>query len=272
MPDRITSISFIGSGNVAYGLGMAFKRKVKIEYVLSKNLENATALARKLKAKSTTEINDLFDSDCVIMAVPDAVINDLASEWANNLKGYSGLPPTLVHTAGNVSINALQGLEITFPCGVFYPLQTFTYGRRLSIKDVPIFISTQDGQLGDSLLELASKISTKVYHIKDELRSQLHLPAVFINNFVNHLILKSEELMRNNELPLDYFMPLLKETIKKAKSIGAKASQTGPARRNDRVTIEHHLKKLESNQDLKSFYQLFTESILKTYHENHRRD
>ena len=75
-------------------------------------------------------------------------------------------------------------------------------------------------------------------------------------------------MIKAQDIDLDLFIPLLEETIKKIKIEGAYKSQTGPARRNDTRVIEHHIKLLKDHPDLLEIYNLFTESIKKTYYEN----
>ena len=42
-------------------------------------------------------------------------------------------------------------------------------------------------------------------------------------------------------------------------------AQTGPAKRNDQVTINQHLRTLESHPEYQSIYELLTKSIKNTH-------
>ena len=62
------------------------------------------------------------------------------------------------------------------------------------------------------------------------------------------------------------FKNLINETTSNALSLSPRNSQTGPAKRNDRETINKHLELLENNS-FKKVYKTLTESIIK-YYEN----
>ena len=64
-------------------------------------------------------------------------------------------------------------------------------------------------------------------------RSYVHLIAVIINNFGNHLIEIGENIAKSHDLPFSIFHTLLEQTYKNGIENGAKYSQTGPAKRKD---------------------------------------
>jgi hypothetical protein len=45
--------------------------------------------------------------------------------------------------------------------------------------------------------------------------------------------------------------------------------QTGPARRNDLVTIQQHIHALQSHPDWKKLYEIISEDIINTYHKKY---
>ena len=61
--------------------------------------------------------------------------------------------------------------------------------------------------------------------------------------------------------------PLIRETAAKATEMDPHKAQTGPARRNDLKTLQAHLKLLEQREEFRQFYELFSNQILKKYHE-----
>ena len=60
------------------------------------------------------------------------------------------------------------------------------------------------------------------------------------------------------------FENIIKETSSKAINYSPKKIQTGPAKRNDKITIEKHLELLEK-KSFKKIYKTITESIVKYY-------
>jgi hypothetical protein len=55
----------------------------------------------------------------------------------------------------------------------------------------------------------------------------------------------------------------MRETLEKALALSPKKSQTGPAIRNDSITIEKHLQLLEKED--REMYRSITKSIQKTH-------
>jgi uncharacterized pyridoxamine 5'-phosphate oxidase family protein len=61
---------------------------------------------------------------------------------------------------------------------------------------------------------------------------------------------------------------LIDETIQRLKSHSPSAVQTGPAVREDYVTIEKHKKVLENYPELSNIYNMLTGSIMSFYDRN----
>ena len=88
----------------------------------------------------------------------------------------------------------------------------------------------------------------------------MHVAAVFVCNFVNHLYQIGNEICEENNVPFEVLHPLIQETAHKITELSPREAQTGPALRNDTKTIEKHLDFLE-NPEYKNLYQLLTQSI-----------
>ena len=246
------SVVILGSGNVATHLTRAFLKvdTVDVVQVYSRTIENVDYL--KKKTSVTANLIDLKEADIYIISITD----DAIEEFSNRLKLKGKL---VVHTSGSVSINALQG---DYEKGVFYPLQTFTKGTKIKFNKIPICIesNTKSGLI--MLKELASSISKKVYEIDSKQREKLHLSAVFVNNFANHLYQIGNEICEQNKVPFEVLYPLIKETANKATKLSPKDAQTGPAKRNDIKVMEKQLSQLSDHQ--KEIYKLLSKSIQKS--------
>ncbi len=251
------SISIVGAGRVGRALALSlFNAGFRIDKIISKSSESAKSLAELTKSDWSTDIQEEISSDLVVLAVPDGLLNDLIPKLGSNENSI------FVHTA------ASHGLEIfgSLSCrgsGVFYPLQTFTIGRDIDLQQIPILIEGSDDHTEKVLKSIAESLSNSVYFIGEEERKLIHLAAVFVCNFVNQLYLVGEEITKKTNLPESVLEPLIEETLKKARDIGPRLAQTGPASRNDIVTIEKHRELLSYSPEFRDIYDSITNSIIK---------
>ncbi|MEZ4979792.1 MAG: DUF2520 domain-containing protein [Chitinophagales bacterium] len=148
--------------------------------------------------------------------------------------------------------------------GSFYPLQSFTKTRKVDFENIPILIDASNKETLEVLQEIASLCSNKVQELDDEKRRKLHLAAVLVNNFSNHLFALAKEYTEKQELDFQLLKPLLQETVLKALEEDPKTIQTGPARRGDLNTIAQHELMLKDDK-IKEIYAWFTKSIQDFY-------
>ena len=246
-------VVLLGSGNIATHLSQAF---LKVENVKLKQVYGRTELSLKNidnQVDKTTSLHELAIADIYIIAIPD----DAIAEFSSTLPIHNSL---VVHTSGSVTMNALSA---TNRMGVFYPLQTFSKNSDVYFNEIPICIEASLNEDLVLLEKLASAITTNVYFINSEQRKTLHLAAVFVNNFVNHLYQIGHEICRNQVIPFEILSPLIRETAKKIDKISPFDAQTGPARRNDKQTIKTQVSMLSNEHQ--EIYKLLTKSIEKTY-------
>lgn len=255
---RIRKISFIGSGNVATHLAIAFKRAgLNIIEVYSPYKLHAEQFAQKIHCKSVTSPSALdTDVDLIIIAVPDAKIG----ETINNLPESNAI---IAHTSGFSSMNVLSSFR---HFGVFYPLQTFTKDIEIDLGDVPFFIEANSDLTRKELFNLALKLSKNVNYISSADRRYLHVAAVMVNNFTNHIYHVASEFLEKKGIEFKFLQPLIMETARKIRIIDPEAAQTGPAKRNDQVTIAEHEEMLSDLPEYKELYQLVSKQISKKYH------
>lgn len=251
-------ISFIGAGKVSGALCRQFNLSgCTIRKIISRTEKNGRAVASSFNAAWSAE--SIFDEtdDVIIVAVPDDAL-------AAVLAGIVCCDNTVVaHTAGS------QGLEIFPPhlkhSGVFYPLQTFSNNRNIEFKALPFFLETSDPLSESVLKDLAESLGGKVYFADTEHRRLLHLAAVFVCNFTNHMLTAGRQITEKAGFPFEVLEPLINETIHKAMENGPDNSQTGPAYRSDKSTIKKHIDLLSFSPELQGIYREITESIIKFY-------
>ena len=164
----------------------------------------------------------------------------------------------MVHTSGSVALSALNDKNRR---GVFYPLQTFSKAKAIDYRSVPICIEAETADDFQILETLAKSISEYTYAVNSQQRQALHVAAVFVCNFTNHLYQIGHEICEANQLPFDILKPLIQETAEKIVTLTPAEAQTGPAKRKDTQTINKHLAFLtEENQ--KEIYKLLTKYII----------
>lgn len=250
------SIVILGTGNVSKHLYDAFSAtdKVKILQVVGRTEEKLIGYGKNTEISS--DFLDIKEADVYLIAVSDTAIGEVSKKLSNK----NGL---VVHTSGTCTMDVLSP---NLRKGVFYPLQSFTKGKQIDFTEIPICLeATQEDDL-IVLDSLAHIISDKVFHISSEQRKTIHLAAVFVNNFTNHLYQIGSEICAEKNIPFELLHPLIKETADKISTLNPHKAQTGPARRGDLMTIDEHLNLL-SNKTNKEIYALLSNSILKDYEQ-----
>ncbi len=256
---HIHSVVVIGSGNVAGHLAKAMHDAgLDIVQVFSPHIGHARSLADRFRAEATNDYSKIkTDADFYLLAVPDGEIAHVAARMPET----EGM---VCHTSGSTSLQVLE----KFPYrGVFYPFQTFSRNRAVDISAVPFCLEASDPYVLKALQYLAGKLSGSVHVMGLKQREKLHLAGVLVNNFTNHLYALGAAFLEENHLDAGLLLPLIKETAAKVCELPADEVQTGPARRDDMATIEGHLRILKNKNDLKEIYQIFSQQILKKYHE-----
>ena len=254
MKESITQVSFIGYGNVGYHLVKGFEESgIHVTHIYTRS--NKTLLSDKIKAKQVHHLDDLPENQLTLICIPDDQI-------AGVLKSLPDKIP-VAYTSGSVQ---LEDLPKRKELGVFYPLQTFSKGKDLDLFKIPFFIESNNEDFGSVLFDLAWIISKKVKYASSEERKKIHLAAVWVNNFTNHMLHIADKYMKQENLNFDDLSPLLEETFNKLKYKTPFEAQTGPARRKDQSIIEEHTATL--NGTSKEIYALISKSIKETYYND----
>ena len=238
MSIEINKLSVIGSGNVATHLALAFDdREIEVTHIYSRNEVTGRSIANRVNAEFIDNILQLPSGQLCIVCVPDDQVSEIIR------KIPASIP--VAYTSGSVEIKDIQTSN---QLGVFYPLQTFSKDTAVDIFQVPFLIEAQDEAFASTLFDLAWQISRKVEYANSEKRREIHLAAVWINNFVNHCIVQATVICEEYELDPEN---------------DPKIIQTGPARRGDAKTIEKHLDMQDGIR--KELYEKLTKSIQNIY-------
>jgi predicted short-subunit dehydrogenase-like oxidoreductase (DUF2520 family) len=251
------NVILIGAGNAATVLGRLMQSSGHtIMEVLSRDETHAQTLATELNAKARINIGAVTkNADIYIIGVSDNSIEMVADQLRLKNK-------IIVHTSGSVSKIVLQNVSEHY--GVLYPLQSL---RKESehIPAIPLVIDGNTQETIQAIQTFAKSISKKVFHASDEERLKLHVAAVFVSNFTNHLYALASQYCKTEGTDFSLLVPLIKEVAERVEIYDAREMQTGPAIRNDEATIKKHLQLLTDHTQMKKIYEIMTETIQKFY-------
>lgn len=245
----------IGAGNVATILGRLFiKNGHRVLQVVSRSSESAQELATELAC-------DFTDNSASVNKMADIYLVAIADKELAGLGGQLQLGDKLVvHTAGSVSKDVLKNISNNY--GVIYPLQSLRKQHFNLRQDIPLLIDANTDISRQILLKLAKTISNNTSLAGDVMRMKLHVAAVFVSNFTNHLYELAALYCDKEGADFKLLLPLIEETAIRLQHYMPGEMRTGPAARKDMDTIGAHLKLLNTYPELSDIYLKMTNSIM----------
>jgi len=248
-------VVIIGSGNVATVLGRLLKKKGhEIIQVISRTADHAKTLAKELNSVFSDYEGSIDKSaDLYLFAVNDSALYDINKtiHLGNKL---------ILHTAGSVPKDVLKDVSVNY--GVLYPLQSLRKEMDYP-HDIPFLVDGNTEETITFIEDFAKTISGLVSKANDEERLKLHVAAVIVSNFTNHLYVLAEQFCKKEKVDFTLLAPLIKETAERVSICSPADVQTGPAVRNDIFTLDKHLRLLSNHPKLKYIYLKLTDSIMK---------
>lgn len=248
----IQRVAIVGAGNVASAMATRlYERGVTVVSVCARHHAKAQRLAERVGARALDASGDcILPADACIVAVSD---NDTA-EIVQRLPARVGL---IVHTSGTVPL-------VTRPdvgTGVLYPFQTIREGIAVDWDRVPLLIESSVSVM-ERVQGLAGQLSSNCTWVDSAKRREYHLLGTMVNNLVNGVLCGAEEYAHRRELAYGLCLPLLQETVRRAATVGAALSQTGPAMRGDLTTLDAHRALLEeTDREFIAVYNAITAYI-----------
>ena len=248
------NIVMLGAGNVATHISRHLHSiGHSISCIYSKTKESAAKLAHGLATKGTNDPQEVPTSaDFYIICVPDQAIEEVVHQFQDR----NGI---WLHTAGAVSIEVFKSVQSHY--GVLYPLQTFSKTHTVSLLDTPLLIEGSDPETTREIGDLAHSISSNVHEMDSFSRMVTHLAAVFANNFTNHMVRLSQQILEEHNIDRTLMDVILKETYRRAAELGAHNTQTGPAMRGDEVTMQKHRALLKQHPEWEKWYTFISRDI-----------
>lgn len=200
------------------------------------------------------DIND--GPDAVIIAVSDAAIPEVA-------KQLSFRHTTLIHTGGGVPMQVLDGRSLHI--GVVWPAYSIRKASLPAHRAFSALVEATSRTAWETVRAVAKAICDHSYEASSEQRAWLHLAAVIGNNFVNHLLGIAADISAEQHTPISVLQPLIEQTVADLRTQHPSQTQTGPAKRGDGSTIEHHLEMLAGHPQWQEVYKAVSVSIMSQY-------
>ena len=251
------NIVIIGTGNVSHHLCNAILNSKTLNLVqlfgrkkkLPKNFKQSISYCYDLK--------EIKKADFYIICVNDGAILKVSNKLSLDKSSI------VVHSSGSTNMDELSKHK---NYGVLYPLQTFSKRKKTNFRDIPIIIEGSSNSVLNKIKKLSTLLSKKVVVCSSEQRILIHISAVFTNNFSNFMNIIAEKILKSQNIDVDILNPLIKETANKLNYLSPSEAQTGPAIRNDEITIQKHLNLLKETKYFEVYNRL-TEEIIKSKNE-----
>jgi predicted short-subunit dehydrogenase-like oxidoreductase (DUF2520 family) len=243
-------IGLIGNGNLAWHLSRAM-RNAGLHIYAHLSRHNDQSQGWELHRTWDTMPADL---DVYFLAVPDSAIAAVCAHIRNH--------STVIHFSGGSDIEAISQPHRA----VCWPCQTLTRGTEIDYAKIPVLYECAD-EATEQIIEQTLKKAWGTWTKADgKQRLAAHAAAVFSNNFTNHLQHIAHQLLHEAGLPGDLLHPMVKAHMKLLDNHEPSEVQTGPAKRNDIITLQRHLHVLQHHPDWKKLYEALSEDIINTYH------
>ena len=248
-------VVIVGAGNVATVLGRLIRQHGhQILQVVSRAAASAEILAKELDC-SFTDDSSLVDksADIYLIAVTDTAMAQLDERYSLGDK-------LVIHTAGSVSKDVLENITTNY--GVLYPLQSLRKQNMQLQQDIPLLIDANTVEGFAVLQDFAETISANVTKANDEERLKLHVAAVLVSNFTNHLYALAADYCNKEGADFKLLLPLIEETALRLRNYPPNEMRTGPAIRKDIHTLQKHLHLLWPYPAIHNMYLKMTDSIM----------
>lgn len=248
--------TLVGTGNMAHFLASRFSHAgIICDGVYGRDAQKVPTVAAIAKADTIGSIEDIKEgSDCCIIAVSDAALAEVS-------QGLSFSKTVLIHTTGSQPLSVLPAQHT----GVLWCIYSILKEELPQHRNIPVIREGNTEQARAILKELATALTDTSYEVSYQQRQYLHLTAVFGNNFTNHLMAICEAICKEQNLPFSLLLPILKQTFERIEHASPELLQTGPARREDEITLYRQTDQLEEHPDWQTVYLAISASIENWY-------
>jgi predicted short-subunit dehydrogenase-like oxidoreductase (DUF2520 family) len=175
--------------------------------------------------------------DVLILAVPDAVIADVAA----NVEPVAST--AVVHLSGSMGLEVLAPHERRAAVHPLVAMPNATVGATRLRQRAWFAIA------GDAIAQrIVDDLGGRGFEVADEHRAEYHAAAVIASNHLVALLGQAERVAAAAGVPLEAYLDLVRSTIDNVAELGPAAALTGPAARGDWATIDRHLDALPDDE------------------------
>ncbi len=232
--------ALVGPGRAGGAVGIALAEagwRVARVAGRATDVESVRAAAERFGAEAVDVTIAGTGASLVIVATPDAAINDVARDLAPGLEPGA----LVVHLAGSAGLDALgpiSDVRDDVEVGALHPLQTLPSpdagAERLAGAWAAIAGS-------DRVRELATQLGLIPFTVDDADRAAYHAAASVASNHLVALLGQVERIAAAARAPFAAFEPLVRATVANAFALGPARALTGPVARGDIETVARHL-------------------------------
>ncbi|OAV45365.1 Rossmann-like and DUF2520 domain-containing protein [Lewinella sp. 4G2] len=249
----MNKIAVIGTGNLAWHIVPALKSLGHQVVAVSRH----TSRSHQWPVRVIDHAGLVrFAPDTVVLAVPDKMIAECSRKLSHVLP-----PSTLViHTSGATAMKKIDGHFENK--GVIWPIRSLRKGTApLPWTDLPVAYQGNNDFSKTRIRILVDTLTQISYSLDSQQRARLHLAAVYSNNFTNWLYQISYDLCEEMDIPFEALLPIIKNTALRQDGTEPKLLQTGAAARDDKPTMDKHLKLLNGHPEFARLYRLLSNLI-----------
>jgi len=249
-PGEPPVIGIVGAGAVGTALGVALSRGGwPIAAVASRDPARRERFRTLVGGtRAFAEPNALLDDvELIVLAVPDDAIAPLAGQ----LRLYSG--QAMIHTSGVLGAEVLApAMAAGTQIGSFHPLVAFADMERAvaALHGATIAVEGDD-DLVALLAEMAAVVGGTAVRLAPGAKPAYHAAAVLAAGGVVALLDAIVELGRvaglDEQAALAVYLPLVRQTLANAETLGVRRALTGPFTRGAVGTLEAHLAALATH-------------------------
>lgn len=250
--------TLVGTGNMAWFLA---EKLTAADHdctaVYGRNMTKVLALANTINAKGK-QLNEGVNEnvDCCIVAVGDNAISEV--------NAYLPTKTTIIYTAGTIDISPFTQFSKR---AVLWPVYSIVKDNLPQHGNIPCIWEANTEEAKTVVLAIAAAFTDIAREGGSDMRTVLHLGAVFSNNFSNHLFAIAEQWCKERNLDFNMLKPIIQQTVDRISSTSPYDLQTGPAKRNDENTIKKHINLLQQHPDWQNIYRVLTASIKDMYNK-----
>jgi predicted short-subunit dehydrogenase-like oxidoreductase (DUF2520 family) len=185
------------------------------------------------------------DVDGVLLAVPDAVVAEVAAEIAADAPGAEGT--VVLHCAGSLRLDALGPHRHR---GSVHPLVSLPGPEvgAVRLRGGWFAVAASDDRARRLVDAVVAAVTGRAVTVDDDHRAGYHAAAAIASNHLVALLGQVERVAASVGVPLEAYLALAQGSLDNVASLGPAAALTGPVARGDWATVRSHVLALPAEE------------------------